>query len=459
MNNKTLKYFILIFIIILFSSCSKKIVQPTVEPNQLYNEAIQLFNNHKYDKAAKKFLQFKNRFPFDKRIREVEIKYCDSLYKDEQYAEAETAYLDFIKLHPKNKLVPYAYYQLGMVQFKQISTIDRDQSKLYNAYKYFTILVEKFPSTKYAIIANHRIAECRRKIAKINFYIGYFYFKQAKYKASIARFERILRKYPGFIDDKVLYYLGKSYIDIKEKDKGKALLQRLIKNYPLSRYKYKAELELKTLKPDKFNLWARIKEYYFTNESDVNDKYYTPGYKNYAYPPSADLALNSALLSKKSRIFTSLTTSKALKSDYEKTEIEARESGSENKVPVNITANNVQYTDNNTRVIFTGNVVVSRGDLTIKCSKLTAYLNKSNKSISKIVATGDVLINYLTKEGRCEKATYFVNENKIVLTGEPYFKDGESKVTGEKIIYFTHSQKLFVVGSAKKRSKIILKGE
>jgi outer membrane protein assembly factor BamD len=456
---KSVVYLLCFIFIALFFSCSKKNIRPVVEPDPLYNEAMQLFNNGKYEKASKKFLEFKNRFPFDKRIIEVEIKYCDSLYKAEEYAEAEVAYLDFIKLHPKHKLVAYAYYQLGMVQFKQISTIDRDQSKLYNAYKYFSILLEKFPNTNYAIIANHRVLECKRKIAKNNFYVGYFYFKQGKYKAAIARFERILTKYPGFIDDKVLYYLGKCYIDINEKDKGKTVLNKLVEKYPKSRYTFRAKQILKKMKPDKFHLWARIEEYYFTNESDVNDTYCTPGYRKFAYPPSPDLPTSGYALSKQSRIFTSLETSQELKKEYEKTELSAQESGAKNKIPVNVSANEVEYIDNNTKVIFTGDVVVSRGDMTIKCTKLTAFLNKDSKSISKVIATGDVAINYLTKEGHCDKAVYFVNESKLVLTGDPYLKDGDNILTGDKVIYFTNNQRIFVMGTPKKRSRILLKGE
>ncbi len=440
-------------------ACSKKNVMQTVNPDPLYQEAIHLFKSGKYEKASKKFLEFKNRFPFDKRITEVQMKYCDSLYKAELYVDAENAYLEFIKLHPKNKLVPYAYYQLGMVQFNQISTIDRDKSKLFYAYKYFSILTEKFPSTKYAVIANHRLNECKRKMAKNNFYIGYFYFKKERYRAAIARFERVLKIYPGYIDDKVLYYLGKSYIDTNNKKKATIILKELINRFKESKYRHRAAILLKKMKKDKFNLFARIKEYYFYSEEDVNDKYYTPGFKNFAYPPATDLSTNLALLESQGRTFTTLQTSKEIKQEYNESEAESKESGVSDKIPLNVSANNFKYFDNNSKVMFTGNVVISRGDLTVTCDKLIAFLNKKGKSIFKVEATGNIDILYLTKEGKCDKLTYYVSQNKMVLTGEPYFQDGKTVITGSKIIYFTKSQRIFVVGNGKKRSKITIKGE
>ncbi len=450
--------FFLLFITI-FISCSKKNIPQVVEPDPLYNEAISLYNRGKYEKASEKFLEFKNRFPFDKRILEVEIKYCDSLYKAEKYIEAENAYLEFIKLHPKNKLVPYAYYQLGMIQYKQISTIDRDQSKLHEALKYFSYLIKRFPRSRFVTVALHRIHECKRKIAKNNFYIGYFYFKQERYKASIARFEKILRLYPGFIDDKVMYYLGKSYIDIGKKDKGINILKQLVKIYPASRYTYRAKKLIKHPVKDRFNLWARIKEYYFMDEEDVNDKYYSPGRKEFAYPPSSSFAYDLKLLSEKKRTLVTLKTSETIKKEYKKSEDISREEGEENKIPVNVSANEVDYLDNGQKVVFQGGVVVTREDLVIKCDKLIAYLNKKNKNIYKVEAIDGVELYYLTKEGRADRIVYYVPENKITMYGNPVLKDGNSIVTGKEIIYFVSTQKVFVMGGNNKRGKIIIEGK
>ncbi len=459
MKNKIKIALILIWLLTFFVACSKKNIPQVVEPDPLYNEAVSLYKRGKYEKASEKFLEFKNRFPFDKRILEVEIKYCDSLYKAEKYIEAENAYLEFIKLHPKNKLVPYAYYQLGMIQYKQISTIDRDQSKLHEAVKYFSFLVKRFPRSRFATVALHRIHECKRKIAKNNFYIGYFYFKQKRYRASIARFEKILRLYPGFIDDKVMFYLGKSYIDIGKKDKGVKILKELVKIYPKSRYDYRAKQLIKHPKKDKFSLWARIKEYYFMNEEDVNDTYYSPGRKNFAYPPSSSYNFDLKSLSEKKRTLVTLKTSSTIKKEFQKTEEISKEKGEENKIPVNVSANEVDYLDNGQKVVFQGGVIVTREDLVIKCNKLIAYLNKKNKNIYKIEAIDGVELYYLTKEGRADRIVYNVPEDKVTMYGNPYLKDGNSIVTGNEIIYFVSTQKVFVMGGNKKRGKIIIEGK
>ena len=457
--NKIKTIIALLCLLSFFVSCFKKNIPKVVEPDPLYNQAVSLFKRGKFEKASEKFLEFKNRFPFDRRILEVEIKYCDSLYKAEKYIEAENAYLEFIKLHPKNKLITYAYYQLGMIQYKQISTIDRDQSKLHEAIKYFSFLIKRFPKSRFASIGLHRMHECKRKLAKNNFYIGYFYFKQKRYEAAIARFEKILKLYPGFIDDKVLYYLGKSYIDIGNKEKAFNILKNLVNIFPKSKYNYRAKQLLKNPKKDKFKFWARFKEHYFMSEDDIKDAYYAPGRQQFAYPPSSTYALDSKSLSEKKRTLISLETAKIIKKEFQKTEDISKEKSEENKIPVNVSANEVDYLDNGQKVVFQGGVVVTREDLVIKCSKLIAYLNKKNKNIYKIEAIDGVELYYLTKEGHAERIVYYVPEDKVTMFGNPYLKDGNSLVTGDKIIYFVSTQKVFVLGGNKRRGEIIIEGK
>ena len=66
---------------------------------------------------------------------------------------------------------------------------------------------------------------------------------------------------------------------------------------------------------------------------------------------------------------------------------------------------------------------------------------------------------YLTKEGHAERIVYYVPEDKVTMFGNPYLKDGNSLVTGDKIIYFVSTQKVFVLGGNKRRGEIIIEGK
>ena len=459
---KRLKLLIILLLpAILFSSCvhffkTSSKTSYLDDPDLLYEKAISQFKRGKYEKAAENFKEFQNRYPLDERIIEVELKYADSLYKAKKYIEAEEAYLNFIRLHPKNKFVPYCYYQLGVCEYEQISTIDRDQSKVISAYKYFRKVVEDFPQTKFAIIANHRILECKRKMAKYNFYVGYFYYKQKRFDAAIYRFEKILKFYPGFIDDKVLFYLAKSYMDKNEPYLAKKIFNKLITTFPKSRYRLYAKRYLKNLRPEKFSILSRIVEYFFKFEEDVGDKYYIPGYKSYAYPPAIDVEKILETVSAEKRTIRTFKGAPLIKKEFQKAEKKSRKKTKEDNIPINISSNNVKYLKNGQQVIFEGNVVVTKGDFSMSSDQLLATLDVNRKRILSIEATGHVTIMYLTKYATCDKADYLIPEGKIVLTGNPIIKDVSNVIKGDKIIYFVKTQQIFIQGSRKRRGEIVI---
>ena len=74
-------------------------------------------------------------------------------FSDAEYGEAELAYNDFINLHPTNENVPYAVYQLGMCHYKQMYSIDRDQTETNKAIKEFERLITRFPDSKFSLMA------------------------------------------------------------------------------------------------------------------------------------------------------------------------------------------------------------------------------------------------------------------------------------------------------------------
>ena len=80
--------------------------------------------------------------------------------------EAETAYSDFISLHPTNENVPYALYQLGMCHYNEIEAIDRDQTETVKARKEFEKLVARYPESKFSVMAEKLILGMQTKAGR-----------------------------------------------------------------------------------------------------------------------------------------------------------------------------------------------------------------------------------------------------------------------------------------------------
>lgn len=212
---------------LMFSGCSYfnifgKSEKPKASPEVLYSQASAEYKDGHYKKAQESFLKLKEEYPLHELAILAEMGIADSLYSDKEYAEAETAYSDFISLHPTNENVPYALYQSGMCHYNQIEDIDRDQTETIKAKQAWEKLVARYPESKFSAMVDNLILECRQKLAERELYVGRFYFKQKKYQAALARFEKMARDYANVgLDYEIEYYINETKIKIAEEEKLK----------------------------------------------------------------------------------------------------------------------------------------------------------------------------------------------------------------------------------------------
>ena len=203
-----------------FSNLFGKGEAPKNTPEGLYSKASVEFNKGHYKKAQEYFLRVKEEYPLHDMAVLAEIGVADSQYSDKEYASAENSYSEFISLHPINENVPYAIYQVGLCHYNQIEDIDRDQTETIAAKKEWEKLIARYPESKFSTMAEKMVRECKQRLAEREFYIGKFYLRQDKYKAALARFEKVARDYANVgLDYKVEYYIKETKAKIAEEEK------------------------------------------------------------------------------------------------------------------------------------------------------------------------------------------------------------------------------------------------
>lgn len=239
---KTFLKLITIMLLVVLAACSGAKPKKTKPADVIYKEAMDLFDGKKYEDAIAAFQELNAKYPVSQYAVQAKLRIADSYYKEENYAEAISAYREFEKLHPTNENIPYAIYQIGICHFDQMLTIDRDQTPSMNAATEFARLLSRFPNSQYADSAKKNLGTARNNLAEHEFYVGSFYFKKSHYKAALERFYTLMSKYPEFTDmDKVFFYAGRTHIEMDEKDKGRTMLEKLCSEYPLSGYTDKAK--------------------------------------------------------------------------------------------------------------------------------------------------------------------------------------------------------------------------
>ena len=123
---------------------------------------------------------------------------------------------------------------------------------------------------------------------------------------------------------------------------------------------------------------------------------------------------------------------------------------------VHIVSDRLEAYEQQRQVIFIGNVIAKQGELTILGDRMTIfYLESENPEsndeglgtkIEKIMVEGGVRITQKNVVATGERAVYFDEENKVVLTGEPKVQQDKNFIQGDKITLFLDSEKSIVEG-------------
>jgi len=178
-----------------FSSDTKK-EQPEGSADALIQEGLDAYQRQKYEKAVEAFQTLKDRYPYSQYAILAELKLADSYYLNKDYELAATSYKEFERLHPANEVIPYIIFQQAMSYFKQMPTVDRDQSRTFLAVQEFNRLIKNHPQSEYISQAKANRDEALKNLATHEFLIGEFYFKKGDCQAALGRFEYIDKNFP-----------------------------------------------------------------------------------------------------------------------------------------------------------------------------------------------------------------------------------------------------------------------
>ncbi len=121
--------------------------------------------------------------------------------------------------------------------------------------------------------------------------------------------------------------------------------------------------------------------------------------------------------------------------------------------PIHIKSDTMEAADKDGTVIFRGNVVAIRGDLTINSDSLKIiYKNsdekdadgKKKRTLSRIIATGHVKIVQGKKVGTGKEAVYDKGSEKLVLIGDAQVWEGENRIKGTRITLYLNENRSVV---------------
>ncbi len=235
---------------ILLSSCSYfqgvfKESDPTIGMSaaQIYGEGKAFLDVEDYPNAIIYFDILEARYPFGIYSTQSMLDLAYASYQSNLKAEAIVNADRFIRLYPNHPNVSYAYYLRALSNFDkgknfltQIFAQDPskyDVSKLRESFDDFSIVINKFPKSKYAKDSRNRLLYIKNMMARNELYIAKYYVKRSAHIAAIERVKYLLTNYNGTPStEEALLILIESYNYLNMNDLATDSARVLKENYP-----------------------------------------------------------------------------------------------------------------------------------------------------------------------------------------------------------------------------------
>jgi lipopolysaccharide export system protein LptA len=121
------------------------------------------------------------------------------------------------------------------------------------------------------------------------------------------------------------------------------------------------------------------------------------------------------------------------------------------KDPIYITADWMEVDQKKNTISYKGRVVTVQADMTMRSEILTAFYDEGMKQMQQLVAEGKVNATQGVRIATGERAVFDDKAKTVTLTGSPMMRQGNSQVTGTKIVYFIEQDRAVTESDGKVR--------
>ena len=266
MNRLFLKYFLLLIISILVSSCAI-FGDPTeidetsgLTDYEALEKAISVQNAKDWPRVIKIYESAEKKFPNSKYAPQFKLNLAYA-YKEYYMEDEAIAMLDkFIRAYPNHPASDYAYYLKGVVLFRDKNIFkeitmqdisDRDLSKLEQSFAALQTMTQLFPKSEYYEDAANRMIYLMNKISERELYVARYYMRKKAFLSALNRAKYVLENYPNSShQEEALVIQISAYKNLGINDLANDTKRVLELNFPNSR-----SLNNNPKKEDEKNWW------------------------------------------------------------------------------------------------------------------------------------------------------------------------------------------------------------
>lgn len=188
------------------SACASNDKQEEVLPEQTYYEnARDAMNAGNFNEAEQNLDYLETYYPFGRYAEQAQLDLIYARYQNLDLEGARSAADRFLRLNPQSDHADYALYMRGLASYNldiglaaryfPVDVSARDPGEQRQAFRDFSELLNRYPSSEYAPDARQRMIAIRNRLAELELYAARYYISREAYIAANNRARYIIENY------------------------------------------------------------------------------------------------------------------------------------------------------------------------------------------------------------------------------------------------------------------------
>ena len=230
-------------VVVLLSACATN-KQEQVLPEQTYYEnARSAMNSGNFNEAETNLDALETYYPFGRYAEQAQLDLIFARYQNLDLEGARAAADRFLRLNPQSEHGDYALYMRGLASYNldiglaaryfPIEANARAPGEQLQAFRDFSELLNRYPTSLYAADARQRMIAVRNRMAELELHAARYYITREAYIAANNRARYVVENYPSSpVVEEAIIILAETFrfMDIKKGSQDAVALLRT--NFP-----------------------------------------------------------------------------------------------------------------------------------------------------------------------------------------------------------------------------------
>lgn len=190
---------------LMISACASNKQEEVLPEETYYENARDAMNSGNFNEAERNLDFLETYYPFGRYAEQAQLDLIYARYQNLDLEGARAAADRFLRLNPQSDHADYAIYMRGLASYNldiglaaryfPVDVAARDPGEQRQAFRDFSELLNRYPSSEYAPDARQRMIAIRNRLAELELFAARYYISREAYIAANNRARFIVENY------------------------------------------------------------------------------------------------------------------------------------------------------------------------------------------------------------------------------------------------------------------------